>query len=117
MTITNPNLYTVDVSSVEVTWNHDDGAQQGNKDLKLDRVDFGSTEVWNDTSLHAGPSLTFTPSSAVNIPAANPNPATITITFRFDNNYATTDGTEKIKINFSTAGCEATPVQQPPAVP
>jgi hypothetical protein len=110
LAINNPNSYSVTIANVVVTWNHDAGHQQGNNNaLTLLNAKLGSaTPFWNGPS-SAGPSATLTPSAVIVIP-----PGASTITFTFDQDYNRTDGSEAIRVNLSTAGCEGFPIQQPP---
>jgi len=100
MTINNPLGVALTVQDVTVTWNHDKG-RQGNKTLSLTNATLG-TSFWSG-NINA-PSYTITPASLT-----VPNGAS-TIIFTFDNTYKNLDGTERIFINLSTAGCSLYPI-------
>ena len=105
MTITNPNAYTVTVSTVAVTWNSTGGT--GNPStLTLGSAQWSGTTFW--TGSNASGSLTITPSTTLTIPANSSR----VITFNFDRNYQTETG-ESITINLSTPGCGSTPIRNP----
>jgi hypothetical protein len=114
MTITNNNTYAVTISSIEVTWNHDLGRQQGSnaRPINLLNARWGSgTPFWTGNVNSATHTITtFSPSSAATIAASS----TPTIVFTFSDPYANIDKTEKIKINLSTPGCENYSIQSPP---
>lgn len=105
MTITNPNAYTVTVSTVAVTWNPTGGT--GNPGtLTLQSAQWNGTTFW--TGSNASGSLTITPSTTLTIPANSSR----VIAFNFDRNYQTESG-ESITINLSTPGCGSTPIRKP----
>jgi hypothetical protein len=111
MTITNPHD-TITVLNVQVTWNHDTGGTGNPKTLALKSAFLGSTFwTWTGSGSGApGPSYTIIPSTTLTIPGNN---QTSIITFTFDKNYQTTDGTESIVINLSTPGCESYQIHRP----
>jgi hypothetical protein len=108
MTITNPNVFAVTVSSVQVSWNATTGASggQGGNPLALQTIQLG-TIIWTASSSTSP--YTSTVTTGVTIPG---NGAVTTIIFTFDHNYSNSSG-NSITINLSTPGCEATPIHNP----
>lgn len=105
MTITNPNSYSVTVSTVQVTWNSATGGP-GSSLLTLQGASLGSA-FWSGSNSTG--SLTITPSMTLTIAGNN---TTSTIIFTFDKNYQTA-GSPSITINLSTPGCESSPIKSP----
>jgi Flp pilus assembly protein TadG len=100
LTVTNSHVAPLQISVVNVQWNHDKGHQTGgDKTLRLQNVTLGST-IW--TGNQTGPTYPVTPSS----PGIFPAGSTSTLIFTFHQSYDNWDNTESVTINLSTPGCE-----------
>ena len=105
LTITNPNTWPLTIGDVFVIWDHDKGHKTGNdKTLQLLSASLGATPFW--TGNLPGPNAGLTPTT----PAVIPPGGTLTLTFTFHQDYDRSDGSEEININFSTPGCQGSPI-------
>ena len=102
MTITNPTTMALQLADIFVRWDHDKGHEVGlDKTLILQQVSLNSTTLW--TGSQAGPTYTFLTNAT--LPAG-----TSTITFTFHQTYDRSDGSENIRLNLATDGCQAYPI-------
>ena len=99
LTVTNSHVAPLQISVVNVQWNHDKGHEVGNKKIRLQNVTLGST-IW--VGDEGGPSYPVSPTS----PAIFPAGSTATLSFNFDQTYDFWDNTESVTINLATPGCE-----------
>ena len=100
LNVTNSHVAPLQISVVNVQWNHDKGHQTGSdRTLQLQNVTLGGT-IW--TGSETGPSYPVSPTS----PGIFPAGATSTLTFTFQQSYDFWDNTESVTINLATPGCE-----------
>jgi len=100
LSVTNSHTAPLQISVVNVQWNHDKGHLIGNKKLSLQSVILGSSTIW--VGDEGGPSYPVTPTS----PGIFPAGSTSTLSFTFHQSYDTWDDTESVTINLATPGCE-----------
>jgi len=100
LTVTNSHVAPLQISVVNVQWNHDKGHTTGttDKSLILQNVSIGSTIWTGSVNL---PSYPVTPTS----PGIFPPGSTSTLSFTFHQSYDSWDNTESVTINLATPGC------------
>lgn len=100
LNVTNSHVAPLQISVVNVQWNHDKGHQVGtDKTLRLQDVSLGGT-IW--TGDQTGATYPVTPTSPGIFPGGG---ATSTLTFNFHQSYDNWDNTESVTINLATPGC------------
>jgi hypothetical protein len=100
LNVLNSHAAPLQISVVNVQWNHDKGHQTGtDKTLVLQSVTLGGP-IWSGSQ--NGPSYPVAPTSAGIFPPG----ATSTLTFTFHQTYDNWDDTESVTINLATPGCE-----------